>query len=150
MQTLTKNKQEVKYLRQTDGSLKLQLPLITLKPLKSETFFSSPFCRSLANTEGRESIFPGSWMVSECLLSVSTPALAGSQRPHSLQQEEPAGWSLRKIIFWKMCFWGSQRPAQPAASPPVHKGGTAPCFQHWKQEQIWQQLHSREQPEKTR
>lgn len=39
MQTLTKNKQEVKYLRQTDGSLKLQLPLITLKPLKSDTFF---------------------------------------------------------------------------------------------------------------
>ena len=41
MQTLTKNKQEVKYLRQTDGSLKLQLPLITLKPLKSDTFFFS-------------------------------------------------------------------------------------------------------------
>lgn len=38
MQTLTKNKQEVKYLRPTDGSLKLQLPLITLKSLKSETF----------------------------------------------------------------------------------------------------------------
>lgn len=51
MQTLTKNKQEVKYLRQTDGTLKLQLPLITLKPLKSDTFFF-PSCRSLAKTEG--------------------------------------------------------------------------------------------------
>lgn len=29
---MTKNMQEVKYLRQTDGSLKLQLPLISFKP----------------------------------------------------------------------------------------------------------------------
>lgn len=118
---------------------------ITLKPLKSETFLFPP-CRSWAKAEGRKSIFLVSCAVSEFLLSIRPHLLRGLSRT----SQHPAGWSLLKIIFVKMFFWERQPPALSAASPAFHKDGIVPCLKHWKQEQIWQQLDSKEQLEKTR
>lgn len=147
MQTLRKNKQEVKYWRQTDGSLKLQLLLITLKPLKSE----APPPTSLANSEGRETIFQVSDTVSEFLI-VHLDLCFLLAFPGFIALGEKSWWVTCAGDHLQETVFPRKTASCPACreSPAFLRGRAAPCLKHWKQEQIWQRSDSGEQPEKTR
>lgn len=140
MQTFTKNKQEVKYLRQTDGSRKLWLPLVTSNPLKLQLvrslslspFLLPSFFSKFALAQTLESLTVEYLGESVCFSCPFWYQFLTGFRTHLSPQPRKKGWTNDLGCRSQTGKHLQQRKyLLPSLFP---KGRTAPCLKGWKKE----------------